>query len=186
MPVESLSTAALFGQPPPASFRVRDRIKALVRVPAGELLDNPKNWRRHPKGQAAALRGLLTEIGYADALLARELPSGRLMLIDGHLRKETTPEAVVPGLVLDLDESEADKLLLTLDPLAAMAESDADRIKELLETVQTDDGRVAEAGGRRSGLERAASGSGTARTHRQGGRAAAEVGDQTRPTLADW
>ena len=108
------------------------------------------------------------------------------MLIDGHLRKETTPEAVVPGLVLDLDESEADKLLLTLDPLAAMAESDADRIKELLETVQTDDGRVAEAGGRRSGLERAASGSGTARTHRQGGRAAAEVGDQTRPTLADW
>ena len=56
MPVESLSTAALFGQPPPASFRVRDRIKALVRVPAGELLDNPKNWRRHPKGQAAALR----------------------------------------------------------------------------------------------------------------------------------
>jgi hypothetical protein len=144
MPVESLSTAALFGQPPPASFRVRDRIKALVRVPAGELLDNPKNWRRHPKGQAAALRGLLTEIGYADALLARELPSGRLMLIDGHSRKETTPEAVVPVLVLDLDESEADKLLLTLDPLAAMAESDADRIKELLETVQTDDKAVEE------------------------------------------
>ncbi len=36
------------------------------------------------------------------------------------------------------DEAEADKLLLTLDPLAAMAESDAERIKALLGTVQTD------------------------------------------------
>ena len=43
------------------------------------------------------------------------------MLIDGHLRAETTPDAVVPVLVLDVDEAEADKILLTHDPLAAMA-----------------------------------------------------------------
>jgi len=60
------------------------------------------------------------------------------MLIDGHLRKETTPDAMVPVLVVDLDETEADKLLATLDPLAAMAESDSQRIKELLQTVHTD------------------------------------------------
>jgi hypothetical protein len=131
MPEEVLSSATVFGQPQTAIFRVRDRIKALVRVPAGELLNNPKNWRRHPKGQTEALRGFLAEIGYADALLVRELPDGRLMLIDGHLRKETTPKAVVPVLVLDLDESEADKLLMTLDPLGAMAESDADESKNL-------------------------------------------------------
>jgi hypothetical protein len=29
---------------------------------------NPRNWRTHPKVQADALRGLLAEIGYADAL----------------------------------------------------------------------------------------------------------------------
>ena len=36
---------------------------------------------------AEAVRGVLAEIGYADALLARELPDGSLQLIDGHLRR---------------------------------------------------------------------------------------------------
>jgi hypothetical protein len=72
-------------------IQIRDRIKELRRVRGRELLPHPKNWRRHPQAQVVALRGLLDEIGYADAVLARELPDGRLMLIDGHLRKETTP-----------------------------------------------------------------------------------------------
>jgi len=104
---------------------IRDRIRELRRVRAADLLPNPKNWRRHPKAQANALRDLLAEIGYADALLAREVADGRLMLIDGHLRAETTPDLDVPVLILDLDEAEADKLLLTLDPLASLAESDS-------------------------------------------------------------
>ena len=115
-----------------ATIQIRDRIKEFRRVQAKDLVPNPKNWRRHPKAQVEALRGLLTEIGYADALLVRELADGRLMLIDGHLRAATTPDALVPVLVLDVTEAEADKLLATLDPLAAMAESDSDRIEELL------------------------------------------------------
>lgn len=111
---------------------------------ARDLIPNTKNWRRHPRAQVDALRGLLAEVGYADALLARELPDGKLILIDGHLRAETTPDAIVPVLVLEVTEQEADKLLLTLDPLAAMAESDAERIKTLLETVQTDSEAVEE------------------------------------------
>jgi hypothetical protein len=103
---------------------IRDRIRELRRVRAGDLLANPKNWRRHPPAQEAALRGLLQEIGTADAVLVRELPDGRLMLVDGHLRAGLAPEAVLPALLLDLDEQENDKLLITLDPLAAMAESD--------------------------------------------------------------
>jgi hypothetical protein len=66
------------------------------------------------------------------------------MLIDGHLRAETTPNALVPVLVLDVNEEEADKLLLTLDPLAGMAEADAERLKALLETVRTDSSAVGE------------------------------------------
>jgi ParB-like chromosome segregation protein Spo0J len=130
-----VTTRSLIGAIDP--IQIRDRIKELRRVPAKELLRNPKNWRRHPKAQVAALCGLLNEIGYADALIARELPDGRLMMIDGHLRAETTPDAQVPVLVLDVTEEEADMLLLTLDPLAAMAESDSERIKALLATVQT-------------------------------------------------
>ena len=127
-----------------SGIQIRDRIKELRRVRAKGLVQNPKNWRRHPKAQAEALRGLLAEVGYAGALLVRELPDGRLMIIDGHLRAETTPDSIVPVLVLDVTEEEADKILLTHDPLGAMAESDAERIKALLTTVRTDSEAVQE------------------------------------------
>jgi len=59
------------------------------------------------------------------------------MLIDGHLRAETIGEEVVPVLILDVDEAEADKILATLDPLAAMADSDAVKLDDLLRNIDT-------------------------------------------------
>jgi hypothetical protein len=56
-------------------LQIRDRIRELRRVQASTLLPNPKNWRRHPKAQANAMRDLLVEIGYADAA-AREGAAG--------------------------------------------------------------------------------------------------------------
>lgn len=118
-------------------MNIRNRVKALRTVKASELAPNPKNWRTHPKSQQDALRGILAEVGYADALLARQLPDGSLMLVDGHLRAETTPEQEVPVLVLDINEAEADKLLLSLDPLAALAETNAVALDALLREVDT-------------------------------------------------
>lgn len=115
---------------------IRDRIRDLRRIPAAELLPNPRNWRTHPRRQREALAALLAEIGYADALLAREMPDGRLMLIDGHLRAEITPNTVVPVLVLDLSDDEADMLLATLDPLTAQAQADSRKLTELLGTLK--------------------------------------------------
>jgi hypothetical protein len=123
-------------------MQIRDRIKELRRVRADELRPNPRNWRLHPPEQQDALRGVLAEVGYADALLARELEDGTLILIDGHLRAETTPDAVVPVLVLDVDEQEADKILLTHDPLAAMAAVSEQNLQELLADVQTENTAV--------------------------------------------
>lgn len=60
------------------------------------------------------------------------------MLIDGHLRAETTPDQEVPVLVLDVDEDEANKLLATLDPLAGLAETDRLAMKDLAGLVHTD------------------------------------------------
>lgn len=125
-------------------MNIRDRIRELRRVPAAELRPNPKNWRTHPQAQADALRGVLAEVGIADAVLARELPDGTLMLIDGHLRTETMPDAVLPVLVLDVDEAEADKILATLDPLAAMAEADAAKLDAILREVNTGSAAVQE------------------------------------------
>ena len=118
-------------------MNIRNRVKELRHVPASDLRPNPKNWRTHPTAQRDALRGILAEVGMADAVLARELEDGSLMLIDGHLRAETAADSTVPVLVLDVNEAEADKLLATLDPLAAMADSDASKLDELLRNVDT-------------------------------------------------
>ena len=106
-------------------------------MPASQLRPNPRNWRTHGAAQRDALRGLLAEVGYAGALLARELADGSLELIDGHLRAETTPDAIVPVLVLDVDEADAAKLLASLDPLGAMAGANAELLKSLLDNVET-------------------------------------------------
>jgi hypothetical protein len=120
------------------SMQIRERIKELRRVPASSLRPNPRNWRTHPANQRDALRGILAEVGYAGALLARELPDGSLELIDGHLRAETTPDAIVPVLVLDVDEREAAKLLASFDPLSALAETNREALTALLANVETE------------------------------------------------
>jgi hypothetical protein len=118
-----------------ATTTIRDRIRELRRVPAKELLPNPRNWRRHPREQAVALHGILAEVGFADALLVRETADG-LVLIDGHLRAEITPDQDVPVLVLDVTEAEADKILLTLDPLAGLATVDEGNLRSLMDSVK--------------------------------------------------
>lgn len=116
-------------------MKIKDRIKELRRVSAADLIPNPKNWRKHPKAQQDAMRGLLAQVGYADAVLARETDDG-LMLIDGHLRAETTPDAKVPVLILDVTEAEADLILATHDPVAAMAETDDELLNELMSGIK--------------------------------------------------
>ena len=120
---------------------MQDRVKELRRVPASELRANPKNWRRHPPAQQAALRGVLEDIGFADAVIARETPDG-LELIDGHLRQEVMGDQPVPVLIVDVTEEEADKMLLTYDPLAMMAHADQDQLLNLLHDTQFADKAV--------------------------------------------
>ncbi|MCE5268304.1 MAG: hypothetical protein LLG00_10510 [Planctomycetaceae bacterium] len=124
-------------------MQIRDRVVEFRRIRASELRPHPQNWRMHPPAQQDALRGVLAEIGYAGALLARQLPDGSLELIDGHLRAETTPDAEVPVLVLDLDDREAAKLLALHDPLADMAEANHDVLANLLDHVETDNDAIA-------------------------------------------
>ena len=120
---------------------IRDRIVDLRRVKASELLGNKRNWREHPQAQRDALQGILDEIGYIDALVARETDEG-LELLDGHLRKDLTPDMEVPVLVVDLTEGEADEALATFDPVGAMATKNDERLGKLLDRIRTEDARV--------------------------------------------
>lgn len=117
----------------------RNRILEFRRIPASELLDNAGNWRKHPNAQKKALRGVLQEVGVAGALTAyySERNNGTLTLIDGHLRKEVI-DGELPVVILDLNDAEADKLLAVFDPLGAMAEADAEKLKALLNSVETE------------------------------------------------
>lgn len=116
--------------------RVKRPIKAarplrLEYVQASTLKGNPRNWRRHPETQLDALRSVLKdpEVGWAGAMLFNER-TGRL--VDGHGRlKVVPPKEFVPVLVGSWTDAAEAKILLTLDPLAALAEASAEALSSL-------------------------------------------------------
>jgi hypothetical protein len=112
---------------------IRNRIKDHRRVRAGDLVPHELNYRLHPSGQRAALVALYRAVGFARSLLAFEMPDGRLKLLDGHLRRDLDPDMEVDVEVLDVDEDEARTLLLSIDPIAAMAEAQEQLHNRLME-----------------------------------------------------
>lgn len=118
---------------------IRNRIRGHRRVRAGDLLPHELNYRLHPQAQRHALEALYRAIGFARSLLAFELPDGRLKLIDGHLRRELHPDQEVDVEIVDLTDEEARVLLLSLDPLAALAGRDEEVHAELARLTPSDE-----------------------------------------------
>lgn len=98
-----------------------------------DLADNPSNWRLHPKSQTQALKDVVAEVGFAGALLYNET-TGRL--IDGHARKSLFKGQKVPVLIGSWTEDQERKILVTLDPLSAMAAPNQDALLSLLQSVE--------------------------------------------------
>jgi hypothetical protein len=121
---------------------MKNRIKAHRRVRAGELVPHELNPRLHTNAQSKALKALYDEIGFARSLLAYELPDGRLKLIDGHLRRELTPDEQVDVEVLDVSDAEARALLLAIDPLAQLAGYEQETLDELRRQTERDSAAV--------------------------------------------
>lgn len=124
----------------------RDRIVEVRKCKASELTDNENNWRLHPDAQRETMTGVLHEVGKADVLLAyySARHENKLTLFDGHLRKALDPDEEWTVAITDLNDAEADKMLLVLDPLAAMAEMNKARLLGLTDRVNTDDLMVRE------------------------------------------
>ena len=112
------------------------------RTPA-ELADNPENWRKHPDSQTDGLTAVIGKVGWAGAALYNET-TGRL--IDGHARKNLPAACLVDGkipvLVGNWTEEQEKLILLTLDPLAALAEADNDILGKLLLENQSEDAAI--------------------------------------------
>jgi DNA modification methylase len=116
-----------------------NRIVGHGEVAPAELVQNPRNWRTHPKNQTAALAGSLDTVGWVQTVLVNRR-SG--YLVDGHARVElaiTRAEATIPVLFVDLDPDEEALVLASLDPIGAMATADKARLEELLQDLTTND-----------------------------------------------
>lgn len=111
---------------------------------ASQLLANPHNFRIHSTHQQNTLTGVLDEVGWVDDVKVNQRTG---FVVDGHMRvmlaiKHNQP---VPVKYLDLSEEEEALILATFDPISAMAATDADKLRELLDIVSTGDEDVQRA-----------------------------------------
>ena len=113
-------------------------IREMIWVDPKTLNENPMNWRKHPARQKNAIGASIKANGWADTLLFNE-NTGRL--IDGHARREIAIRDgidSVPVLVGYWTEEQEKHLLATLDPMAAMAETDATALSSLTDMIKQD------------------------------------------------
>ena len=106
---------------------------------ASQFQHHPLNWRQHPPRQQSAVEGSLNTLGWVDFVIENKR-SG--LVIDGHERIWNAlkhDDAYVPFMQVDLSESEEAQALLSLDAMAALAETDQANVDALLEQVTTDD-----------------------------------------------
>lgn len=123
----------------------RNRVVGFTQKPASQFHANALNFRRHPNAQREAFRGLVSEIGFAGAVL-ENVRTGNL--IDGHLRIEEAlsvdDETPIPCVQVDLTDAEEKLLLASYDPLSAMATVDKEVLDSLLRDISTGDSAVQE------------------------------------------
>lgn len=90
-----------------------------------QLQANPRNWRVHTERQRKALGDVMGGIGWVQSVLVNQRNG---LIIDGHLRVESAiknGEPTVPVDYVDLDQTQEAIALASLDPMRALAETDA-------------------------------------------------------------
>jgi len=117
----------------------RNRIVGYGEEAPDQLLANPGNWRTHPFSQTDALGGVLRDVGLVQNVIVNKT-SG--FVVDGHARIALAlrdGQPTIPVTYVELDPSEEALILATLDPLSAMAGTDAAQLDALLREVSTGD-----------------------------------------------
>lgn len=107
-------------------------IEQLIFVEADSLQEHPENWKTHTKRQLDSLDSEFSTVGWALPMVYN-LNTGRLL--DGHGRKNTKhvkKTGIVPVVVGRWSEEEERQILLHLDPIGAMFETDSHKYKALM------------------------------------------------------
>ena len=129
------------------------RILAHGSEPAGELLPNDSNWRRHSPAQQRALGAAIGQVGLVAEVIVN-LRSAESwgdkrdvkVLVDGHLRAalalQQGESTELPVGYVDLAPDEECLVLASLDPIGAMATADQAKLSELLAALDSQDDQV--------------------------------------------
>jgi len=114
-----------------AAVTWKNRIVGEAVVNPADLTANRNNWRNHSAQQREAIDGVLGEVGWVQRVIVNKRTN---QIVDGHARVEQAAKAgqQVPVVYVDLSEREEQVILATLDPIAAMAESNKAGLTELL------------------------------------------------------
>ena len=120
----------------------RSRITGSGTLKVSEVKPHELNFRIHPAGQSQALAASLDNVGWVQQVVVNTQTGN---LIDGHLRVELARqrgECELPCLLVELSEDEERLVLASLDPIAAMAGADREKLQELLASIQSEDETV--------------------------------------------
>ena len=122
--------------------KIKNRIVGNGEEPLDQILYNPRNWRIHPLSQQDALKGVLEEVGWVQQVIINKRTGN---LIDGHLRCQLAAregQKTIPVVYVDVSEDEEALVLATLDPIAAMAATDKQKLDELFQDINSDNENV--------------------------------------------
>jgi hypothetical protein len=111
----------------------RSRIVGHGEERVDQMVLNPWNWKIHPKAQLEGLRGAIIEVGFVRSVTVNRRTGN---LVDGHARvllADREHQLLIPVEYVDLSEEEERRVLLTIDPLGALAEAQEAKLQELLQ-----------------------------------------------------
>lgn len=123
---------------PEAPPRWRTRIVGQGDEDPKALVANPRNFRLHPRRQAEATTGSLDELGWIQRVTVNRSTG---YVVNGHLRVELAAgrgDPTVPVSYVELSEAEEALAIATLDPIAAMAVADREKLGVVLADISTD------------------------------------------------
>lgn len=106
---------------------------SMVKLPIGDLIENPKNPRVHPEEQIKQLKASLKRFGQPRPVLARQ---ANKMLIAGHGLVQAMKAAGhkdVEAILWDVGQKEADAFMIADNRLPQNAYDDLDRVAAILE-----------------------------------------------------
>ena len=122
--------------------KIKNRIIGSGEEQLDQIMFNPRNWRIHPLSQQDALKGVLEEVGWVQQVIVNKRTGN---LIDGHLRCQLAAREgakTIPVVYVDVSEDEEALVLATLDPIAAMAATDKQKLDELFADINSDNENV--------------------------------------------